>query len=296
MVFGTLVRACGLNNKEAGELLATHPAIVSDILSGRKTISQEFLNVRKWRDRFQQNFADVWEKHRDEFEQQAALLQPFNPGQKLCASRSQEKIISKKHFLHKKPQDEDCLGFALWKILGGSFLETRKAINVLQVSECRFYAILHNYNYPTQAYVLDRNWRGLLKEHYPIGWQEFGSLFEKFYNELPTGRGHRRKSPAPTNQRSLGYTLWKILGGPELSSESAAQDLRISRHQLSGFLHNKNWRCLESLNIDGWGDVLRLHYPHTWKTYGEEFTSRSKQGYAATGWVSLQTIDVIDKT
>lgn len=193
-----------------------------------------------------------------------------------------------------KPKDKGSFGWLLWKILGGPEIDRRLAAERLRITPAWLTQILHHSrdeNFPnlgkvTRRYVLKKNWRNILAQHYAEAWKVSRDEFEDRVQQQPVGPVPKptSKTREPKDKGSFGWILWRIMDGPKMNTRLAARRLGIRPSSLSSILHHSRDTASSSGKISqryirdkNWRAILEKYYREAWRVEGGEFEVRVLQ-------------------
>lgn len=127
----------------------------------------------------------------------------------------------------------------------------------------------------TQQYLEDRNWRAQLQRRYPQVWEKHCRRFEAEAAKLPSKLLHWQKSP--DDETTIGFVVWKIIGGPSYDADKASGALDFTRKQLYLMLHGRSRPSQVFIEERQWAQRLAKIYPDAWAEYGGEFLQRVRR-------------------
>jgi hypothetical protein len=243
------------NKRVAAQRLGIGVRFLNNILYGRKPVSQRLLARKRWRDVLAEYYPAGWEQYSTAFDESVVH---FRVSRAPCF----------------QPRRNAGLGYALWLILGGKKMDLMKGATQLNINRTCLSAIIHGLNRASQAYVDKGEWRKILSEHYPDGWEKYGALFDQRASKLRKRAGVSRTEPKDRN--SFAYILWLILGGKDLNVRQVSEQLGIHTTWLSRLFHGLRV-SQQTLIKKQWREVLASEYAEGWHAHADEF-----EKYAST--------------
>jgi hypothetical protein len=243
------------NKRVAAQRLGIGVRFLNNILYGRKPVSQRLLARKRWRDVLAKYYPAGWEQYSTAFDESVVH---FRVSRAPCF----------------QPRRNAGLGYALWLILGGKKMDLIKGATQLNINRTCLSAIIHGLNRASQAYVDKGEWRKILSEHYPDGWEKYGALFDQRAGKLRKRAGVSRTEPKDRN--SFAYILWLILGGKDLDVKQVSEQLDIHPTWLSRLFHGLRV-SQQTLIKKQWREVLASEYSEGWRAHADEF-----EKYAST--------------
>jgi hypothetical protein len=243
------------NKRVAAQRLGIGVRFLTKVLYGRKAVSQRLLAKKRWRDVLAKYYPAGWEQYSAAFDE--------------CVVHFR---VSRAHCL--QPRRNAGLGYGLWLILGGKKMDLMKAATQLNINRTCLSAIIHGLNRASQAYVNKGEWRKVLSEHYPDGWEKYGAIFDQRAGKLRKRAGVL--GTAPKDKNSFAYILWLILGGKDLDVRQVSEHLKIHPTWLSRLFHGLPV-SQQTLSKKRWREVLASEYGEGWRAHADEF-----EKYAST--------------
>lgn len=167
------------------------------------------------------------------------------------------------------PDQQSALGKCVGAILRDCRLTYRSGSKLLHTSPQMLSRIVAGKKVPTQRFLTERDWRGELQRYNNAVWSKHRDRFEAASARLHLKSSLRHKPPG--DERTLGFMLWKIIGGRYFDADKAALALQVDKPAVYAILHGNRRPSKNLITKHDWVARLRAHYPGGWVSHGKEF-------------------------
>jgi hypothetical protein len=148
-------------------------------------------------------------------------------------------------------------------------MNLEKAAEQLNIDQTYLSSIIHGHIQTSQGSVNKRGWQRVLREQYPEGWKQYGTIFDQHTAALRKRAGVSGIEPKDRN--SFSYILRLILGGKDLNTRQVSEDLKIHPVCLSMLFHGRQPVSQKTLIKKQWREVLAREYGEGWQEHADEF-------------------------
>ncbi len=250
------------NKGLAAQQLGIARPSLSNVIHGKKRISQQAIIQKRWRKILSTHYSERWRKHSDDFEKYAATMPSMA-------------------YLSLEPKDKTSFGYVLWQILGGEAGRFTEAARRLQIDRPALTAIFQGRRTISQNGLAEKQWEAILATHYPDNWRRHSSAFTSFIAKLPKSTGFPTREPS--DKASFAHVLWLILGGKNLDIVKATRHLKIDNSSLSAIFRGHRRITKKTIVDKQWRQIFARHYPEEWKKYAAAFERRVAMQPATVG-------------